>query len=289
MDYDWVWVDNQIALENARDTIQNSSLIGVDTEYDSFRYFREKLCLIQIISGDTTYLFDPFERLDLSFLGDVFANSTIQKIMHAGDNDARILNRDYGFVFKNIFDTYRAASLLGCTHLSLSNVVCQYLGVNLNKSKRMQRSQWENRPLTSEQLDYAVRDTRYLMDLYYALKSELEKEALEERAWNAFRAIEGIRWREKTLDPEGYLKIKGAQDLDVCQQKRLQALFYWRFEKARETNRARFMILSDQNLIDLSTEPFNSISTLLESEILSSQKVHDFGFEIVETLTGIHD
>jgi len=284
MDHDWVWVDNEQQLERARDEIQNSSLLGVDTEYDSFRYFREKLCLLQLVSGSKTYVVDPLEDLDISFLADLFSDSGVIKILHAGDNDMRILNRDYGFVFKNIFDTSRAASILGCNYLSLAHVVNHYLGVTLDKSKKIQRSKWEQRPLTEEQLHYAVKDTKYLFKLYRILNDKLQKEDLDQRAGEAFRAMENIRWREKRLDPSGYLKITGCEELNVQQQERLKSLYYWRFEKARETNKARFMILSDQNLFDLSKEEIDTIESLAEQGKLSPRKIRYFGSEIIETL-----
>jgi len=284
MNPDWVWVGSPTQLEAACDSIRRVSLIGVDTEYDSFRYFREKLCLIQVISGGTTYLFDPFKDLDLAPLGDIFADAQILKVLHAGDNDIRILNRDYGFVFKNIFDTYRAASILGCTYLSLVNVVGVYLGVILNKTKKMQRSQWENRPLSKEQLEYAVQDTRYLIALHRVLEEELKRQALEEKAQEVFRGMEHIQWREKVLDPEGYLKIKGTEDLNCEELLRLKALYIWRFEKARTINKARFMIIPDQGLLGLATIKHASISALEESDLLSSQKIRAYGADIIATL-----
>lgn len=287
MDHDWVWIDNEQQLELARTEIRNSPLIGVDTEYDSFRYFREKLCLIQLVSGSKTYIVDPLEDLDISFLGDLFSDVETTKVLHAGDNDIRILNRDYSFTFKNIFDTSRAASFLGCNYLSLSHVVNHFLGAVLHKSKKMQRSQWEQRPLTKEQLHYAVRDTKYLLDLYHILNDMLQKEDLDQRACEAFRFMEDIRWREKRFDPLGYLKIKGCDELNIRQQQRLKSLYCWRFEKARETNKARFMILSDQNLFDLSKENIDTVTSLTERGKLSPRKIRNFGSEIIETLHNV--
>jgi len=280
----WMWVDNQEKLKIAMDNIQGSSFIGIDTEYDSFRYFKEKLCLIQINNGSAAYLFDPFENLDISFLGDIFTDSKAVKIVHSGDNDIRILSRDYSFQFKNIFDTQRAASVLGLTHLSLSNVVYHYLGITLNKPKKVQRSQWEARPLTKEQLIYAVEDTIYLIDLYRTLKDRLKVEGLGKRAHEIFTEVGAARWKEKTLDPDGYLKIRGCQELNENQRQRLKALFRWRFEKARETNRARFMILSDNNLIDLSKKKITTLDSLTKSCVLSPVKLKESGPEILKVL-----
>jgi len=284
MTTEWVWIDSASKLKKAQSNIKRASVVGVDTEYDSFRYFREKLCLIQLINGSTTFLFDPLETLDITFLGNVFSDPTTLKIMHAADNDIRILNRNYGFVFKNIFDTHRAASLLGCKYLSLSNVVHQYLGVEFNKSKKVQRSQWDVRPLTEEQLQYAVRDTSYLVDLYRVLDAELKRENLAEKAREVFESLERIRWSEKVLNPGGYIKIKGADELEEGQQRRLRVLYLWRFEKARETNKARFMILSDQELVELACAPIDELSSLAATAILSPRRIDEYGPDIVRVL-----
>jgi len=133
----WLWVDTRQKLPKVREEIEKSPVIAIDTEYDSFRYFREKLCLLQIGTEQRIYLIDPLETsIDLSFLGRAFANPHQVKVIHAGDNDIRILNRDYSFEFNNVFDTHRAASLLGSNHLSLSSVIEQYLGLRLEKPRR---------------------------------------------------------------------------------------------------------------------------------------------------------
>jgi ribonuclease D len=285
MNIKWIWIDTEKKREKARNHIGTLSLIGMDTEYDSFRYFREKLCLIQIAAGPVTYLFDPLDKTDITFLGDVFADRKVLKIMHACDNDIRLLNRDYGFKFKNIFDTHRAASILGSTSLSLTSVILEYLGVELKKSKSIQRSLWDKRPLTEEQITYAVHDTDHLMDLYMKLKRELTRRGLEEKAQEAFDKLLSAKWTEKTLNPDGYLKVKGCEALNGFQRVRLKALFRWRFEKAKKTNRARFLILSDKNLIDLSKISSINAGSIDEAGILSPQKVRDYGKEIAGILS----
>lgn len=281
----WIWVDTEKKLEKARNHIGTLSIIGMDTEYDSFRYFREKLCLMQIATGSVTYLFDPLNETDITFLGEVFADPKVLKIMHACDNDIRLLTRDYGFKFKNIFDTHRAASIMGSTSLSLTSVVREYLEVELKKSKSIQRSLWDKRPLTEEQITYAVYDTDHLINLYRKLKQELARRGLEEKAREAFDKLLSARWTEKTLNPDGYLKVKGCETLNGFQRVRLKALFRWRFKKAKKTNRARFLILSDKNLIDLSKISSVNERSIDEAGILSPQKVRDYGREITEILS----
>ena len=194
------------------------------------------------------------------------------------------MRRDYGFEFRNLFDTQRAASILGDHNLSLSKLVEKYLGIELKKKKKTQRSLWNTRPLTEEQLNYAVLDTAYLLSLYKKLESEIQQKGLDAEATRVFDAAAIVRWHEKALDPRGHTKIKGYQDLTGCERQRLKNLFRWRFRKAKESNRAFFMILSDQAIVNLSKTKTDSISSLNEIGVLSPEKMSAFGLELVEIL-----
>jgi ribonuclease D len=281
----WIWVDTPQKRRQASEDISAAPEVAIDTEYDSLRYFRDKLCLIQIGTEERTYLFDPLDKkLEFSFLGKICRSPAQVKILHAGDNDIRILKRDYGFEFRNVFDTQRAASLLGSELLALSTVIETYLGISLNKTKRLQRSRWENRPLTEEQIEYAVRDTSFLIDLYRIMKPEIASRGLEAQARKAFTAVSQARWNEKAFDERSLRGIKGYQDLQDLQKRRLKALYRWRFERARETNTPRFMILSDQNLLDIARSGVESVRTLEELCGLTNQKAEVYGPEIMEVL-----
>jgi ribonuclease D len=286
MNHQWVWIDTQTIMNEAKENISNSSIICVDTEYDSFRYFREILCLIQIDAGGRTYLFDPLGKLDFSFLGTTFKNPSVLKIMHAGDNDIRLLKRDYGFEFKNIFDTHQAASILGCHNLSLSTLISQYLGMELKKDKKMQRSKWETRPLKEEQLHYAVEDTAHLTALYRRLESEIQLRGLKRKAARAFDKIAAVTWSEKLFNPQACKGIKGYDSLSAHQKHYLLNLYSWRFQKAKKTNMARFRILSDQALLDLARSEVSSMEMLRKTEILSPEKMRLYGREIIDTISG---
>ena len=281
----WQWVDARQKLSKIREDIENAGVIAIDTEYDSFRYFREKLCLLQIGTEQRIYLIDPLESAtDLAFLGRAFANPIQVKVVHAGDNDIRILNRDYGFEFANVFDTHRAAGILGSNHLSLSSVIEQYLGVRLEKPKKMQRSRWERRPLTEEQLNYAAEDTRHLIPLYRRLAAEIEARGLQWQAERAFEGIASVRWAEKKFNLRGYRGIRGYDTLSGDKKRRLRDLYRWRFRKARETNMARFMILSDQDLFDLAKIDSPSLDGLVRNGGLSPKKAKTYGAEILHVL-----
>jgi ribonuclease D len=278
----WTLVDTPSQLKKAEKPIRTAAIIALDTEYDSFRCFRDKLCLIQVQTGEKTWLIDPLAGLDLSFLGEVLDNPSVLKIFHAGDNDIRILKRDYAFAFRNIFDTHRAASLLGCRHLSLATLLEGYLDVVL--VKKMQRSRWDLRPLSEEQLDYAALDTAHLIALYRTLDGELRQKGLEKQAQQTFTGMTEVLWQPKILDGQAHRRLPGYATLAPEQKDHLRRLFRWRFEKAQETNCALFMLLTDQQLIGLARLENPALDSLTGASLLSAEKTHRFGRELLEIL-----
>lgn len=280
MNTQWLLIDTPQTLKLAAGQIQNAPLLALDTEYDSFRYFREKLCLIQIFTSEKTLIIDPMAGLDLSFLARPFKNSSVVKIIHAAENDIRLLKRDYDFEFENIFDTHRTAMLLGYRQLSLETIVREFLNVELNKSKKVQRSRWDIRPLTDSQLDYAVRDVTLLPALYEKQLTALKEQGLEAAASEAFAKIAAASWQERNYNRFGHTRIKGFCDLDTQRQELLRKLFRWRFEKARETDCAIFMLLPDEQLAELVQGDGNV------EEILPNEKYRRFGKEIEQIIEG---
>lgn len=274
MNKTWFLVDTPKKIQRAVDDLNDSLILSIDTEYDSFRYFREKLCLIQIKAKAATYLFDPLGNMDLSFLGGYFANRKIVKILHAADNDVRLLKRDYNFIFDNIFDTHRAAYLLGFQQLSLEKMINQFLGIELKKSKKMQRSRWDNRPLTSDQMQYAVEDVKHLPALYEEQLKALAKKGLEETAHDAFAKIASSSWQEKKMDRRGHTRIAGYYSLDQRQKDVLKKLYVWRFQRAKDENRAIFMFLPDKILSDLVQSGENW------QDVLPAEKIKLYGDEL---------
>lgn len=267
MKTEWHLIDTQHAAQHAAEHLCSAPLLAIDTEYDSFRYFREKLCLIQIYTPKTAYVIDPMAGLDLSFLRGPLKDGGVLKILHAADNDIRLLRRDYQFEFSNIFDTHRAAMLLGYRHLSLQKMIREFLGIDLDKSKKVQRSRWDQRPLSDEQLEYAVRDVALLPDLCQKQRQALRAKGMEAASKAAFAKIAQAVWQERVFDRQGYTKIKGYDAMEPRQKELLKKLYVWRFEKARESDCAVFMFLSDDTLAEIVQEK-ESIEAILPPEKL---------------------
>ena len=86
----------------------------------------------------------------MSSLGGLLSDPSVEKVLHSADYDLRSLDRDWGFRIRSLFDTSVAAAFLGSTSLGLAAVLQEYLGVQVPKSRRLQRADWTVRPLSEE-------------------------------------------------------------------------------------------------------------------------------------------
>ena len=254
--------------------------VGVDTESNSLYAYRERVCLIQFSTPTQDYILDPLALPDLAALAPLFANPAQQKIFHAAEYDVICLKRDYGFKFANLFDTMLAARTLGWPRLGLGAILQERFGVTMNK--RFQRADWGERPLTSELLDYARLDTRYLVPLRDLLAAELAAAGRAEEAQEEFERLERVTGAPPALlagvgddgiNPNAFWRVNGARDLTPAQAAVLRELFAYREHQAERADRPPFKIMNDQTLVEiarlqpLSLEALEGVAGMTQPQI----------------------
>jgi len=238
-------ITNATALRSLANELQRHPIIAVDTESNSLYAYRERVCLIQFSTPQADMLVDPLALDDLTPLAPIFANPKIEKVFHAAEYDLICLKRDYGFEFANLFDTLVAARILGRKHVGLGSILAAEF--NVEQDKRFQRANWGSRPLTPDQLNYAVQDTRYLIPLRQRLAEQLKQAGFWELAQEDFsRAclIENHQLEEEDL----WWRVPHANELTPQQAAVLQELLNYRDEMARSMNRPRFKVIGGQTL-----------------------------------------
>lgn len=226
-------------------------VVAIDTESNSLHAYRECVCLIQISTLAADYIVDPIALPDLSTLAPFFANRDQQKVFHGADSDIAGLRRDHDFEFANIFDTMTAARTLGWSQVGLAAILETHFGVKTDK--KYQRSDWQRRPLPSEQLEYARRDTRYLV----ALRDKQLIELTDSGCWPEAQE-EFVRLARRRTDPAraapappAFWRVKGARDLSPQQAAVLKALFAYREREAERLDRPPFKVMGEATLMEL--------------------------------------
>ena len=250
--------------------ISEAKHLAVDSESNSYFAYRPRICLVQISANNKDFILDPLTLKDLTGLGRIFSDSSVEKIIHAAENDLIGFKRDYRFQVTNIFDTSVACRILGRKRLGLARILSEDFGITMDK--KYQRCNWENRPLNPEQLYYAQQDTHFLIKLRDQLHGQLIESNLWHRAKEDFARLERIRVRPpREWDADGYLRLRGAQKLSQTSLRVLKELFAYREHLARKTNKAPFRIMNNEFLVRLAREMPEGRDDLLRVKGLPSR------------------
>jgi ribonuclease D len=261
------WIRTGGELDALVDELTTCRAIGIDTEADSLHHYTEKVCLIQMTAfGGASCLIDPLALGDLSALAPILADASVLKVVHGGDNDVRLMRRDFGFTFQTMFDTSIAARLLGDTELGLQALVRNLLGVELSKGS--QKDDWSKRPLTPKQEAYALADVEHLMALAANLTDRLADAGRTNWARDEFEALALLPPAEKRHGPDEFRRIKGSAKLSRRQQAVLRELYLWREERAADADRPPFKIVGPEILLALAEQASPTIDDV--ERVLSS-------------------
>jgi len=245
----FVYVDNEEALRDLIAALSDADRVALDTEADSLHHYFEKVCLMQLSLGESHYIVDPLAGLDLSAFLASLARTPL--LLHGGEYDLRMMLGSMHFrPQRGVFDTLPAAQLLGCDQLGLVALADKYLEVTL--SKKGQRSDWSRRPLSTEQLSYAIDDTRYLAVLADTMKEELE--TLGRLSWHremCERIVQFTQEEKPPADPDRVWRIKGCRDLTNRQLAYVRELWHWREREAQAVDLPAFKVIGNQGILDL--------------------------------------
>ena len=164
----------------AQEISKNHKIIAVDIEQTNINSYQGYNCLMQISTVSCDYIIDviKLDKLIAKYLRAIFECESIIKVFYSGASDLQWLNRDYGIFVVNYFDLYNAALFLDKNKdSSLVSLINEYCNMNLDKStkKIFQVSDWRIRPLTPEQLNYAMLDAHFLIYLRNVILEKLEK------------------------------------------------------------------------------------------------------------------
>ncbi|HHW4682756.1 MAG TPA: ribonuclease D, partial [Xylella sp.] len=234
--------------------------IGMDTEFIRERTFWPQLALVQISIEDEILLVDPLVPGMTDALRPWLAAPNIIKVMHSASEDLIAFKCACGVLPRPLFDTQIAATLASLGGgLGYQKLVAMVTSVELGKGET--RSDWMQRPLTAAQLDYATNDVRYLFPLHDTLTERLAQ--MNRRAWieeDCARLTHTIEQEENERWP--HLSMRSAQLLNTSAQYRLLRLLRWRDTLARDSNKPRNWILSNELANTLARFPPSNLADL---------------------------
>ena len=162
--------------------------VAIDTETLGLNPGRDRLCLVQLSSGDGSAHLVQFARngYEAPNLKRLLSDDNVLKLFHFARFDLAILRRYLGVISAPVYCT-RTASKLARTYTDkhgLKDLVKELLDIDL--SKQQQSSDWGAENLTEQQLAYAANDVAFLHRLKEALDAMLTREGRMELAQACF-------------------------------------------------------------------------------------------------------
>jgi ribonuclease D len=235
-------------------------VITVDTEFLRETTYYPLLCVVQMASPDEAVVIDGLaEGIDLKPFFELMANERVLKVFHAARQDIEIVWHRAGIVPHPIFDTQVAAMVLGYgDSIAYDQLVERITGHRPDKTHRF--TDWSRRPLSTEQMHYAVSDVTHLRDVFTALDADLKK-----RGRNDWVSEEmDILTSPRTYDfhPERAwerlkTRVRKPKELAV-----LMEIAAWREQEAQSRDVPRSRVLKDDAVGDIATHAPTSIERL---------------------------
>jgi len=188
------------------ESLDLGNLVAIDTETMGLNPARDRLCLVQLSSGNgTCHLVKIIDlRKKPKNLLKLLNNVKVQKIFHFARFDVAVLKHTYDINIKNIYCT-KIASKLARTYTDKHGYkdLCREL-LNKTISKVEQSSDWGGK-LSKDQKKYAASDVLHL----HKIKKKLDSILMREDRINIANACFEFISHRTNLD------LYGWQDVDI--------------------------------------------------------------------------
>lgn len=225
--------------------------LAIDLECENnLHHYGVFISIIQISSRSRNWIVDVLRLGEITPLLEVLDNPQIQKVFHDISFDFRILDKQFHCHPHNVFDTQMAALLLGKETLGLGSLLAECFRVQ--KESKFQRFDWCRRPLRSDLLEYATKDSAYLLPLRDKLIEELK--AKNRLTWME----EESAYLDETAYPyqeQQYFDLSNAKRLPPKKLALLHVLFEERERTAKRLDLPNFMVFRNEVLLGLVDNP----------------------------------
>ncbi len=276
------FIDKDESLSQLCEQLSDAAWLAVDTEFERVSTYYPELCLVQISNGEIHTVIDPIAINNLEPLYDLLYQESITKVFHSAHQDLELFFNIKGSVPSPLFDTQIAAPLFAYAQgIGYGNLVKEVLDIELDKGHA--RTDWKKRPLTKEQLRYAVDDAVYLGKVYEVF---LEKMKAVKNLHDFNGQIEKLA-KPETYQPNPdmmWKKIFAAKRMKGKQLEIIKQLAAWRERTARERNRPRKWVLADHAMIEMAKLSPETKSEFLQIDKVSEKMVNRHGDALLKII-----
>jgi ribonuclease D len=273
---DTVDVGTADAAGRALAELASAAVLAVDVEADAMHAFHARLCFLQVSDDAHVFLFDtlvPEVRADA--LAPLFADPSRTKFFHAAGGDLQYL-AEAGVRVKGLFDTHRAATLLGWLKVGLADLARDLLGVDLPKGH--QQSDFSIRPLPPDMREYIANDVRYLCEIGRRVRDACRQaDILEEVELDCQRLSDEAANRPDQTALAPRVPRQGSAEQHALAVAMAQALHERRLQWAEAANVPMGRMLSNAAIVAIATRPPSGLKALAKAQGVRGGFVREHG------------
>lgn len=282
--YPFTWITSQEAFDRILADLTTREWLVIDTEFVRVNTFYPNPGLIQLSDGRQNYLIDPLKIISFDALSTLFS-SNVLVVMHSMSEDLEVFRCLCGSCPNRIFDTQIALGFLGMdASMGYQRLIQSILDIDLPKGET--RSNWLQRPLTNDQITYAVQDVHYLGQAFPRLAERLKNAGRYESAIEE-SVLSAANFDSLDLDVY-YQRIRGAWDLDLTRQKVIKHLAVWREGLVRKLNCPRGHAIDDAGLIQIATRLPKDAQALWKVTGIKKGVLRRYGDDIIRIIQEAH-
>uniref|UniRef100_A0A2M4BBY9 Exosome complex component 10 homolog n=1 Tax=Anopheles marajoara TaxID=58244 RepID=A0A2M4BBY9_9DIPT len=253
-----VFIDRESQLSALLRDLKAAPQIAIDLEHHSYRTFQGFTCLMQLSTRTKDYIVDTLAlRDELHVLNEVFTDPRKLKVLHGAISDIEWLQRDLGLYLVNMFDTGEAARVLQFSRIGLQFLLKHYC--NIETDKAYQLADWRMRPLPPAFIEYARKDTHYLLYIYDRIRNDLlEKggDSLLQTVYDKSTFLCKQRYQKPIVNEDSIMNIyrRSRYVFDYRQMYALREILYWRDKIARQEDESPGYVLPQHMALDIASK-----------------------------------
>lgn len=276
-------ITTQSEFQELCDEIRAGGAVAFDTEFVSESYYRPRLCLLQFgLPSGRCACVDPFLIEDLTDWWEIMVDDVTTVVVHGGREEIRFCQFATNRRPRRLIDVQVAEGLRSRGYpLSHANLISRVLGRSIQHGKET-RTDWQFRPLATQQIDYAQEDVRHLLAAWDTQQASLRDAArLDWALAEIERLIDGVLAEE---DREGWLRLPGYGRLSRREMAAARAIFQWRDAEAARLNRPPRRILRDDLVVELAHRQPKSVRELNMTRDMNRRDYQQYADQLVELI-----
>ena len=240
-------VQDNKSLKNLCKNLEKQKIIYLDTEFLRDRTYWPLLCTIQIRTKRKSYLIDMVsdDKMDFKQFKSILKNKKILKVIHSARQDIEVILYNFNVIVWPIFDTQLAYGLISNeNNIGYNSLVEKLFKIKL--SKKYQQSNWNVRPLSFSQINYAENDVKFLPKIHEIILSEIKSKRKTSRLNLEINKLKSLK---NIFDVKNAYKRIKSRKLSIKELTLLKSISEWREITAQKFNIPRNWVISDKVII----------------------------------------